>query len=242
MLPATLRYTMSQGRHWDQRESAQRIQTLSAEWAQISTMAAWESSIEQVRAENMQLRQEGLWLGGPRDFLGVIGRNRHEVTHSALVAWLLDPGMQHGLGVEFLERFLGRCFPEEQFENLGHAHCETEVARGRGRADIVVWGSDFTLVVENKVDALEGEDQCDYYYQAFNDEVRPLFVFLTPEGRRPTSAGQEAAEAYRALSYGEVLIDLAGAIESTRILPGARARSVAEGYLETLRNEFPTAE
>jgi hypothetical protein len=223
---------------WNQAQNDQRFQALSTEWGKISTLARWESRIEEVRAEDRRLREKGLWLGGPRDFLGVIGRSRHELTHSALLAWLLDPAMRHSLKAEFLRRLLGRLFPGDRFENLEQARSQTEVTRGPGRADIVVWGSDFTLVIENKVDATEGGDQCDYYYRAFSSETRPLFVFLTPDGRDPSSATGVAREAYKPLGYGDIAAELHATLDSVQAVPGAEARSVAEGYLQALRHEF----
>ena len=64
----------------------------------------WESQFEGMVLEQRELSRAGSWVGGPRDLLGVLGKSRHEVTHSAIVAWLLDPGMRHGFGSRMLSR------------------------------------------------------------------------------------------------------------------------------------------
>ena len=53
--------------------------------------------------------------------------------------------------------------------------------RNDREADLVVWGRNFTLVIENKVDALEQPSQCDDLFENFKNEKKPLFLFLTPE-------------------------------------------------------------
>src|SRR5205823_713758 len=127
-------------------------------------------------------------------------------------SWLLDPSGKHGLGSIFLKCLLTRCFPNEECSNLHAAIPRCEVYCDAGRADIVVEGLDFTLVIENKVDSWERDRQCDDYFHAFQDWPRPLFVLLTPDGRSPSTATGEAKEAFRCLSYRDLRLDLARAL------------------------------
>ena len=223
---------------FDPERDSRRLAAMRTEWHTVATITAWETRIYGMVQDQRELRHAGRWVGGPRDWLGVIGRGRHEVTHSAIVAWLLDPGMRHGLGARFLERTLGHCFKDGAFGDLTTARAETEVTRGQGRADIVVWADEFTLVIENKVDALEGDDQCEYYFRAFADEVNPHFIFLTPDGRAPTSVSEEAAEAYESLSYLDIAEFLEASLAARATDRQAEARSVAIDYLETLGRDL----
>ena len=59
---------------------------------------------------------------------------------------------------------------------------ETEVVRPRSRADLVVRGSSWTIVVEAKVDAGEGEIQASRLETDWPEADR--LVFLTVAGRR----------------------------------------------------------
>ena len=65
-----------------------------------------------------------------------------------------------------------------------------------------MWGRNLTLIIENKVDAPEQPDQCDDLYENYKDEIEPLFLFLTPDGRPPFTATTPAAQrAFKTLSW-----------------------------------------
>lgn len=227
------------------------IEVMSSEWEALldaeqgqltdvrpQQVATWLAALEAIRDEYHALRQAGRWTSGPTDLLSIIGRSRWETYHSALLAWLLDPNMQHGLGTRFLEALVSRCFPDEAFGTLSDAWSQCEVQCGGGQVDIVVWSSALTLVIENKVDALETLGQCDIYFAAFGEEPDARFVFLTPSGSRPQTATGDAAQAFRTLSYRAVKEDLQTVLAETAELPPAPARDVALQYLRTLEREF----
>lgn len=155
-------------------------------------------------------------LGVPFDPLGVLGVSRQERPHTRLLAWLLDPTRgpdAHPFGARPLEVFARACLAA--FDPLPGATLtraptlgEIEPAsvtvtrearygtalRGNARApDLVArWseadGARWVLVIEDKLDADEGEDQTADYLrwarEAYPDAKRAL-VFLTPDGRPP---------------------------------------------------------
>jgi len=157
-----------------------------------------------------------------------------------MVAWLLDPSASHGLGAEFLTATLRRSFPEQGLGPLGTARPECEVPRSGCRADIVVWGDDFTLVIENKVDAPEGAAQCDTLFDRFRDDINPLFLLLCPRAhdRLPRSATGEARKVFRVVTYAAVRQDLHAVLDGSRDDPPGPGRDVAQDYLRTLRRVF----
>ena len=112
--------------------------------------------------------------------------------------------------------------------------------RNDREADVVVWGDDFTLVIENKVDAPERPHQCDDLYSNFKSETAPLFLFLTPDGREPrTATTQGAQRAFRILSWPEVRTMIAAALaESLPASDAAEAVDVVRNYLRTLKEQF----
>ena len=223
-----------------------QIAPLLAEWAEIAARAArvtaaWQPALERMAAEEAGLRSAGRWVHGRDDFLGVLGLERDEVRHSRMVAWLFDPCAPHGLGDRVLAGVLRAAFgddlPESVYAALGAARPTCEVARDDCRIDVLVRSGALTLVVENKVDADEGDGQCDAYFALFQQEPGARFLFLTPTGRAPRSATGDAREAFRSISYATLRTVLRDALAAADP-PGAGA-SVARDYLRTLQREFP---
>lgn len=213
-----------------------------AEWTDIQMRASrqalgtWQVAFEAMVREEGKLRSEGKWVRGHADVFGVLGISRAEIRHTRFVAWLMDPAARHGLGTRFLQRVLARTFPGETFANLDRAIPVCEVTRAECRLDIVVWGGDFTIVIEAKVDADEGAAQCDYQYAQLSSEPGARFIFLTPRGRLPRSATGDAKEAFVPLSFAAIREDLRDALAEA---PDANGRGAAEDYLRTLEREFP---
>lgn len=203
-----------------------------------SDIEGWSRALQAIAQEEHDLRERGAWVHGRDDFFGVVGIHRAEVKHSAMIAWLLDPCARHGLGTRFLAGVLRRSFPTDEFRNLVGARPECEVTRGDCRADIVIWMSDATIVVENKVDANEGRQQCDTLFERFGADVGARFILLTPSGKRPESATGDAAEAFASMSYGDVRAILADALATASAGQSPWGRRAAEDYLRTLQKEF----
>ena len=211
---------------------------------------AEERALARMRSVEQGLRSEGRWTRGPADLLSVLGRRHRETYHSKAIAWLLDPLAPHGLGDRFLQAFLG-LIGEGRGVKLDLVRVATEVFRrvdtGTCRADVVVWTEAFTLIVENKVYAAEQvyakgkEHQCDRLHTAFGEEPNPLFVFLTLGGNRPTTATDEAADAFKLAGYPKLLEKLEellqedvhdAATADPRIRLG---RATAHNYCQSLR-------
>jgi hypothetical protein len=191
-------------------------------------------------AEEEGLRRAGRWTRGPEDLLSLIGEARRELAHSALLAWLLDPEGRHQVGTRLLERLLRGTWPDGNFEDLHRVWVEREVTQGDARADIVIFGRGFTIVIENKVNAPEGPMQCERLYQGFARDTGVLFAFLTPDGRAPRSAGAEAQVAFKAISYRQVIAWLRAALMESVEDDAAESLGyqTAMNYLVTLEKEL----
>lgn len=59
------------------------------------------------------------------------------------------------------------------------------MTRGRSRADVVVRGPFWSIVLEVKVDAGEGDGQCQRLFDDWSEDPDPRFVFLTRTGYHP---------------------------------------------------------
>ncbi len=130
--------------------------------------------------------------------------DRAEIRHSAMLGYLLDPAAQHDQGTLFLESFLKKCLGIDPAEIVGlestrvALEYSVSVANGmredndRGRRmDIVIFLPDGRIIgIENKVDAAEGDGQISDYQRwlekrSHQNGMKPLLVFLTPDGRSP---------------------------------------------------------
>lgn len=201
----------------------------------------WEQSFQEIEREYSELVSGGLWHRGPSDVFSILGRERHEIYHSAMLAWLFDPLAPHGLGASFLRAFLQFCDSDWRLDNarLGLVEVVCEETALKCRADIVIRTGDFMVVIENKLDAVEGERQCDRLFEAFSKKEEDVrFVFLSPSGRVPKTATGEAAEVFRSAGYRDVRILLADILERTADAKQSAGRQSALNYLSTLEKEF----
>lgn len=194
----------------------EQIGTLAASWSALAPSdealpsEAWPEQFDGVRTAYVRLLQEGRWTSGPRDLMSVLEDTDLELSHSRVLAWLLQPTGRHGLGSSLLERILRAGWPDLPVPDLGTAIVRREVTRAdelaTTRADVVVMVGATVLVIENKVWAAESEAQCETQYRHWlpeADDVR--FLFLSRDGYLPLSASSpEARAAWRAMSYRQL--------------------------------------
>ncbi len=176
-------------------------------------------------------------------FLALGHAYREVSTHSALLAYLLDPFAGHAQGVLFLHKFLdivrraaesqGIQLPVPSPKDGSRWRCRKEVLlpRDYGQADILLRGPDFMFVLENKIFAGDQGSQLRRYWDYLQTEAQDcpsrIVVYLTPDGRVPTAqslgGNQDLAKALVRLSYREDVYEL---IHST--VNSIEAISVAE--------------
>lgn len=207
---------------------------------QLTQMADWRAKLDAMAAQQASIVQAGHWTSEPADLLSIIGRDRWETFHCRILAWLMNPSAPHGLGPRFLHAFLKSLQPVVDvppLSVLSLARPQVEVVRPKSRADLVIRVEGLTLVVEAKVDALEHERQCDSLYGDWKASPCVVFVFLTPEGRKPDTASGGAKNDFRCSSFRALrrmlTEELAVAEQDPR--PGL---ATAQSYLATLNKEF----
>jgi len=176
---------------------------------------------------------------------GILGIERRELSHAALLRWLLDPHASHGLGTAPLSTFMTVAYrlgghPNridaialDGLElNTAEVTAERSVAtkvKGkprRGRLDVCVElptpaGDRPVLLIEYKVDSGESGDQTAVYAEWAKEHLFP-----TERGERwpllvyltPSSA-DEPAKPFEVLSYDDFvpwLLDIAGRARDSR--------------------------
>jgi hypothetical protein len=113
----------------------------------------------------------------PISLFRTMDSGRLETAHTRTLAWLLDPkkNEEHGFGDVLLAALLGRLADRDHFDRLQVERVIPEFplegSAGEGRLDVLAEGEwesrgqlvRWTLVIEAKVDAWEGEGQLDKY-------------------------------------------------------------------------------
>ena len=223
-----------------------QFRAMERDWGEISVqrtralLADWRGAMSEMRSQHDRLVSDGVWVTGPSDFLDIIGLARNENTHSRMLQWLLKPTGRHGLGCALVRRLLEHCTVNPVPAPLAVREVTFSQWRNDREADLVVRGDDFTLVIENKVDAPEQPHQCDDLYSNFKNENAPMFLFLTPDGRKPRTATTPCAQrAFRTISWPEVRAMIETALgESLPASGPAAAVDVVGNYLRTLKEQF----
>jgi hypothetical protein len=140
-----------------------------------------------------QLVSDAPWalvpLDSSLDLLSPLGKALHEPTHTQILAFLMDPGKPHGLGIRVLRevfKMMGRLIPgEDSFERLAFDSAQStdtlrrirvtaehvnELDGCNARCDLWLELEDdhrsLIVVIENKVGASEHGDQLKTYEEA----------------------------------------------------------------------------
>ena len=172
-----------------------------------------------------------------------------EIRHSNVLAWLLDPHENHGLGSAVLEQFLkylneelipsadelaGELTSEIQVESFNNF----AVHREWHNVDILIAAKDGSLkiAIENKVRSGEHDDQLNRYYDLLKEEAQlggaeVRFIYLTPEGESPSDP-----EHWIPMSYESVVEIIEHATEDSNIAPETQA--FINHYLEAVRSRI----
>lgn len=163
-----------------------------------------------------------------------LGVTRKEVIQSRFLANLLDPSEHHCQNSLFLDAFLSKIgLPEVTDEHCKRVkvHTELRAEDGLGRMDIVVdCQPDWLVVIENKIDAGEGEQQLPRYAEWLRDKqnykLNPKLIFLTPKGHESVTG---TIDQYKRFSY----LDLAEAFEPLlRKIKAKSVRIVVKQYID----------
>jgi hypothetical protein len=176
--------------------------------------------------------------------LEFLGQPRRETLHTAAIGSLLGPDLGGGTARlrAFLELALARAcvdMPSPASIAAAKIAVETSYTLRAGRKtlyptpDLRIEVGRLVVVVENKIDALDREDQLSSYRdaaRAHHGDAEFVFVYLTPAGDSPS---QEDAEEWIPLSYRDLTLRwrsvLAADGREGRTWPDA-----ARAYLSTL--------
>ena len=181
-----------------------------------TNIADMEVLLDRVRKIARNHEEQDRASGRKFNVFAVTGMQRNEVsTHSAMIAELLNPYGSHSQQSQYLCLFLSMLAEATDGAcpcDLDAKKCRvtTEKSTEYGRIDILLEFGNYRIVIENKIDAADQQDQLDRY-RRFAEE-RPgeyLICYLTLSGMEPsayalgTFVGAEQRGRLCLLSYRE---------------------------------------
>lgn len=169
-----------------------------------------------------------------------MGIHSKELVHSRILATFLNRSQNHNLGAEFLNAFVmalakpdavvfsGKRLDPVAFINATASSVHSQVYREFHFIDLVVVfpGQRLVIGIENKVDAGEQEEQVSRYQETLRSQFpgfRQVLVFLTPDGRKPTTANTQDEVPVYCLDYRQIAGMFRACRTSSRISAGTAA-------------------
>jgi len=185
-------------------------------------------------------------LLGEFNIFDAIGVRRQELRHSDFLAYLLDPNKSRGLGETFSKKLLQKAIQNSGaskpsislFELDEMSLTSMRVSREWNNIDIFLRDDShgFAVVVENKLDTGEHDDQLKRYQQAVEKQY-PKFIglYLTIDGSIPQE--YEGTD-YLPIDYRIIcgLLENISVTKSSTI--NSNVRLLIEHYVEMLRRHI----
>lgn len=184
------------------------------------------------------------------DLLNIFRKSDDENSHSDVLRWLLDPRQAPSVAEPALAALVSR-FDDAQGWTKAVRRAvaadgvvvRREFVIGRAsldgddlnRVDIIVWGPDFLIAIENKVWSLEhGEQTRAYWRWMCSLPYRRAGVFLTPAG------DHAASPEFASLSYLDLLACLLEGPVRGHV--SGKEEIVLAGYVKSLATRILSAE
>ncbi len=223
-------------------DELQQVIDAQNETALQALIELWEDPEELERLGPMAVKRRS-----EIDIFNVLGLDDSELFHSDFLGWLLDPEGSHGLGENFLRRFLRRSWAKTSLRAGRHASStvrrerEITLSGSTGRLDIFILNQSakFLCAVENKVWSDEGENQLAFYREALEfhyPNYKRHLVFLTPGGDEPDSP--EEREHWNRMSYTDILRMVERTTKEQSKSANADAAALLRQYAVTLRRNI----
>ena len=174
-----------------------------------------EDFLKQVRRLKEQHKKRAAATGEDFNVFEILGVERREVKHSAMLANLLNPKGSHRQGAVFLEHFLNlellRQGDSASYGELGDFQVTPEATTNAndGRIDIRLQKKGYAcIIIENKIDAEDQPDQLSRYYRNakadFTDEQIKL-IYLTLDGKSPSGKSLSSMDGQKQLDEDRVI-------------------------------------
>lgn len=202
--------------------------------------------LENLFVNNEKMDRIAAWLNRFNP-IRIMGMDRMEIRHSAILAWLLDPKETHGLGDGFLKAFLGEALRGRSgrggptaIEVSQSDLRDAEVRREWRNMDIFIHSprKKWAFIVENKFYATQKEGQLSRYidvvrsiFKSENDGLQVAGVFLTLFDEEPRD------KSYCAIRYSSICEMLPRLLSSEGVSISREVDIFLRHYIEVIREE-----
>lgn len=209
----------------------QEIHDINAFYAQVSELLLDDRF--------RQLKQQKTF-----NIFDVLKIARTEIRHSNMLAWLLDPNEDHGLGSRVLNELVLMLIRNGHIPTTGAdrfllaKYEDVTIYRERKNIDILIESvkDRFVICIENKIDTKDHSNQLNKYDQSVNEDYpnfQKVFLYLTPGGELPT---EETNSSWACVDYGSISDCIEKATRNAPI--NEKVRDFIAYYQEVLRREI----
>ncbi len=211
----------------------------------IESVRSLLSELDVLVRKEKAVQEEKYRRGESFNIFRACGVNHYEVTHSSILAELLNPVGSHGQGGFFLKEFLltvGSYDP--QFDDCSDFIVKTEHSFSihdlegdcTGRIDIMISSPSAAFIIENKIYAADQHEQLkryDTYLRASSWKNNYRILYLTLDNHDP---GDEASKnvCYTPISYKKDIIQWLEKVNS-RMTDKPIIRETIHQYIQHLR-------
>jgi len=177
----------------------------------------------------------------------VLKISRTEIRHSNMLAWLLDPNENHGLGSAFLYGIIASL--SDVIDNKDKIYAlkllssdlsSFDIFRERDNIDILLVSSELNTVIaiENKIGSKEhnygnsDESQLKKYAETIRSKYKDFhvfLVFLTPEG------DETDEDDWKIMDYSQVVKILESVYDARKNNLGLEISMIIRNYIETIK-------
>ncbi len=178
------------------------------------------------------------------NFFQILRISQNEIRHSNFLAWLLSPNESHNLNTFFLKWFLKEIFSSEKINWIDEFEIDliplnnVKILREWNHIDILIFHEKFKIVIENKVNSSESEDQLRRYYDKVKSEFgeKTAFVFLTKSGIEPND--EFDTEHYVLIDYSFIKSRIEIILDIYKDSLSDKVKNYMEDYLFILKREI----
>lgn len=172
----------------------------------------------------------------------VLKISRTEIRHSNMIAWLLNPHENHGLYDSFIKNLVSIVVKNKNYGNVNPLELMVEdfsnvqISREWENIDILCVSNNFVIVIENKIDSGEHDNQLENYRKKIESKYKKqskIYLYLTPDGLLPSDE-----ENWNVLSYWDILhsIDKAFNLHKNELQTGQI--TLIQDYINVLRSKI----
>lgn len=168
----------------------------------------------------------------------VLRISKTEIRHSNMLAWLMDPTENHGLGDAIIRGFIQHYVSfgaddKDVFDILLTDTHGFEIRREWRNIDLLAISheSKCLICIENKIDSSEHDNQLGRYERIVEDSFpgfRKMFIYLTPDGTESSNP-----DLWCVMSYQDVLDIITKAKAGRQLIP--ESELLIDNYIETIR-------